>query len=420
MDFLRRVKLKYLLPGGIIFIGVLIFFILMFTRPTTQTVTVKERIWQVKTIPARLEKLAPELTLYGQVETPALVKAAAPSKSRVMSIAVREGDPISKDQLLVSLDPRDYQPKVSQAEARVAELNALIKSERLRHKANVQAFQHEKKLLVLEKSAVKRAQMMKNKKMGSTAALELAQEELERQQLAYTIRKLDLNDHQARIQQLEARLAFAQAELELAQLDMERSQIHAPFDGFVESLQVAEGDHVKANQVLLSYYPSAQLEVRAKIPAAFGHELQQVMLQGESLSAIANIADQSILMKLDRFAGAADATGIAALFSISQGNDLVRLGSTLSLSLQRPIKEQVIAIPFAALYDNNRIYILQNDRLVGIKVELLGEYADKNGQFHQLISSSKIKPDDRIVTTHLPNAITGLRVLETDFKTDTE
>ena len=417
---MRKVKPQYLIPVLIIVAGILVFIILKITRPTPPPVTIKERVWQVKTIPAQFEQLAPTLTLYGQIETSALVKAAAPRQSRVQSIAVLEGDSISKGQLLLSLDPRDYQPKVIQAEARVSELNALIESELLRHKADQQAYQHEKKLVTLEQSAVKRAQMLKNKSMGSTAALELAQEELERQQLSHTNRKLVLNDHKARLQQLEARLAFASADLEMAQLDLERSQIIAPFNGVVESLLVATGDQVKESQVLMTFYPVEQLEVRAKIPAAFRHELQKALSQGKELTATVGIAGKFVPLKLDRLAGSADATGIDALFSFSDGHDLIRLGSMLSLSLHRPVTKQAIAVPFTAIYDNDRIYLLKNNRLVGVKVNPLGRYADRSGQFSQLISSPRIQGDDRIVITHLPNAITGLRAVETDFKADEE
>jgi len=202
----------------------------------------------------------------------------------------------------------------------------------------------------------------------------------------------------------------------MAQLDMERSKIIAPFNGFVENLLVATGDQVKENQVLLSFYPVEQLEVRAKIPAAFRYELQHALYQGKELTAITVIDGRPVQLKLDRLAGSADATGIDALFSFSGGRDLIRLGSMLSLSLNRPVTKQVIAVPFSAVYDNDRIYLLKNERLEGIKVNQLGRHSDKSGQYSQLISSPRIQAGDRIVITHLPNAMTGLRVVETDFK----
>ena len=413
---MKRFNLKKLLPFIIIAVGILIFIILQITRPSSKQITVKERTWQVKTIAVQPQPLAPSLPLYGQVETPALVNAAAPSKGRVLSVVIREGDPISKGQLLLSLDPRDYKPKVKQAEAKVGELKALISSEKLHHEANKKAYQHEKSLLNLEQAAVKRAEMMKNKNLGSIAALELAQEELERQRLAYTNRKMTLEDFQARLQQLNARLNYAEAELELAELELERSLIIAPFDGLVEKLLVAAGDQVKENQVLVTFYPLDKLEVRAKIPATFRHELQRSIIQGQQLYASAVLAGIPVTLELDRVAGSADARGIDALFTIIQGNNLVRLGSTLSLSLKRPAQQDAIALPFSAIYDNDRIYKLVDGRLAGVKVTHLGDYVDDNNNVKVLISSPQIQADDLIVITHLPNAINGLRVVEKNLE----
>lgn len=401
---------KVLAPVIIIAAGILIFIVLKATRPTSQPVSIKERVWQVKTVPARFEQLAPSLTLYGQIETPSLVNAAAPRKSRVTSVSVKEGDAIAKGDLLLSLDPRDYEPRVAQAEAKVTELKALITSEKLRYKSDQKAYQHEQSLVDLELAAVKRAEMLRNKKLGSTASHELAQEELQRQRLAVTSRKLMLDDHQARLQQLDARLTHAEAELELAQLDLERSRISAPFDGYVEKVLVAPGDQVMDNQVLLTFYPLEQLEVRAKIPATFRNEIQSSLIHGSTLTANTVVAGMPVVLELDRVSGSADARGIDALFKITQGNNLVRLGSTLSLILQRPQKKDVISIPFSALYDNDRVYVLKNGRLESIKVERLGEHIDPEGEIKLLISSPKLKPDDAILVTHLPNAVTGLRV----------
>ena len=414
---MKPMSFKVLAPVTIIVAGILIFFVLKAAQPTSKPVSIKERVWLVKTIPAKLEQLTPSLTLYGQIETPDLVNAAAPKNSRVISVSVREGDAITSGQLLLNLDPRDYEPRVAQEEAKVTELKALITSEKLRHQADQKAYRHEQSLLNLELAAVKRAEMLKNKKLGSTAAHELAQEELERQRLDVTSRKLMLDDHQARLQQLSARLAYSEAELELAQLDLERSKIIAPFNGFIDKVHVTAGNQVKENEVLVTFYPLEKLEVRAKIPAAFRNEIQRTLLDGIPLTATAIIADIPVMLELDRVSGSADARGIDALFNITQGNNLVRLGSTLSLAMQRPARKDVIAIPFSALYDNNRIYKLSNGRIEGVKVDRQGEYVDSAGRIKLLISSPKIQPGDPIVITHLPNAVNGLRV-EADINPD--
>ncbi len=410
---MKHINQKLLFPIIIITIGVAVFLILKSTRPTSKPVTTKERVWQIKTQPALLQSLAPTLTLYGQVETPALVNAATPGKGRVLTVSVSEGDKIEKGQALLSLDPRDYQVRVAQAKANVAELAARIESERLRYKADQKAYQHEQSLLKLEQAAVKRAEKLKSKNLGSTAALELAMEELERQQLAFTTRKMNLDDHHARLQQLNARLDYAEAELEMALLDLERSKVIAPFDGYVETLQVAAGDQVKENQVLLTFYPTDKLEVRAKIPAKYQYELQAAINRGDVLQATAPVAGMTVTLQLNRLSGAADVRGIDALFKIIDGGDLIRLGSMLTLTLRRPIQQQAVIVPFSALYDNDRIYKIKDGRLEGVKVQRLGEYTDSKGQVKLLVSGAGLQQGDRIVITQLPNAISGLRVADT-------
>lgn len=406
---MKNPSLKQLAPILIILIGIVIFALLKWTETTAAPVVAKKRSWHVESLIAKPQKLAPSLTLYGQIETPALVNAAAPKSSRVTLVKIREGNTIQKGQLLLSLDERDFKPRLTQADAKAAELKALILSEQLRYKADKTAFNHEKSLLKLEQSAVNRAQMLSDKKLGSMAALEQAKEELKRQQLAFTTRQLALDDHKARLQQLKARLAHAEADVELAQLDLERSQIIAPFDGYVEQLSVSAGDQVKENQVLLTFYSTEQLEVRAKIPSSFQNEIQKALYAKQKLLATADYAGVPLQLSLNRLSGIADARGVDALFTITSGNQWVRLGSSISLSLQRPHKENVIALPYSALYDNNRIYRIIDHHLQGVSVQLAGNYIENNNE-KLLISSPLLKQGDEILLTHLPNAINGLRV----------
>ncbi len=408
-SLMKKPTLKQLAPLLIIIAGVAVFALLKATEPVASPVAAKERSWHVESLIASPQQLSPSLTLYGQIETPALVNAAAPKNSRVTSINAQEGNSILKGQILLSLDERDFKPRLVQAEARAAELKALIQSEQLRYKADKTAFSHEKSLLKLEQSAVNRAQMLSDKKLGSMAALEQAKEELKRQQLAFTTRQLALDDHNARLQQLKARLAHAEADVDLAQLDLERSQIIAPFDGFVEQLSVSIGDQVKENQVLLTFYSTEQLEVRAKIPSSFQHEIQKALYNKKKLVASADYAGVPLQLELNRLSGIADARGVDALFTINSGNQWVRLGSSISLSLQRPIKNNVIVLPYSAMYDNKRIYRIVNGYLEGLNVQIVGNFL-QNSSEKLLVFSPLIKQGDELLLTHLPNAINGLKV----------
>lgn len=406
---ITSVQFKRLLPFIIIVIGIVVFILLKATQPTVITTVAQERSWRVHTFIAHLQRLSPSLTLYGQIEAPLRVNATTPKNSRVSAVYVLEGEAIHKGQLLLTLDARDFKPLLQQAKARIAELKALIQSEQIRHTADKNADNYEQSLLALKQAAVVRANMLKNKKLGSTATLELAQETFNQQQLAATNRQLALDNHASRLQQLQARLAYAQADFTLARLDLERSQIIAPFDGFVEKSPISTGEYVKENQILLTFYAAEPLEVRTKIPVLFQDEIQQSIINKQPLNATANYADTTIQLTLSRLSGVADARGVDALFTITLGNNQLRPGDFMRVLLQRPAQNKVLKVPYTAVYDNQRIYRINNNRLQGIAVKIVGSYVE-NQREKLLVFSPQIQAGDRILGTYLPHAIEGLKV----------
>ncbi len=402
--------LKKLLPLLIVLVGIALFYGLKATAPEQTPIQTKNKLWQVETIPVLLGRQAPSITLNGQVETLELIRATAPIKSKVASIKIKEGDSFSKDQLLISLNERDFEPQVLSAQALVAELTAKISSEKIKHAANKQGYQHELALMNLAEKAVTRAKSLTNKKLGSMAALDKAHILHEQQALLVNNRKLLLDDHPTQIQQLNAQLSQANATLDKAVLNWERSQIRAPFDGFVGHIDVAQGEQVSENQQLIALYPSGNLEVRASIPVTYHSEIQQALEQQIDLNAKTENSGKPIVLKLNRLSGEADQRGIDALFKIIYGKDYVKPGNTLTLKLERPAYQNSVAVPYSAVYDNNKIYILHNDRLKAVAVNKLGDYEDEQGEEKLLVSGNELKNGERIIITHLPNAIAGMRV----------
>jgi multidrug efflux pump subunit AcrA (membrane-fusion protein) len=404
-----RISRKLATAAAILGAGIGIFVILKLSGPVQEPVESRERVWRVDTLIAQPARLSPTLTLYGRVETPELLRAAAPADGRVAAVEVREGQRIEPGQLLLSMDPRDFEPRVQQAQADVDDLQAQLKRERLQHTANQAALAHERELLELAERALKRARDLRERKLGSDAAVDEARQDLQRQLLAVTTRQLDVDEHGARLRQYEARLERARAALTQAQLDQERSTVTATFSGFVARVEVAAGDQVKRADTLLTLYPSDALEVRAKLPAPYQQELLEALDAGRTLRATAWAGGTEIVLHLDRVSGEADPSGIDGLFRIQRGAELLRLGSMMTLQLQRDPQAGVVAVPYTALYGNDRMYKLVDDRLQAITVTALGDYAGAGDQPMLLVKSAQLHTGDHLVTTHLPNAVTGLR-----------
>ncbi len=403
-----RISRKLAAAAAILGAGIALFIILKLSGPVQEPVESRERVWRVDTLIAQPAQLSPTLTLYGRVETPELLRAAAPADGRIAAVEVREGQSIEPGQLLLTMDPRDFEPRVQQAQADVDDLQAQLQRERLQHAANQAALAHERELLELAERALKRARDLRERKLGSDAAVDEARQDLRRQSLAVTTRQLEVDEHGARLRQYEARLERARAALTQAQLDRERSTISATFSGFVARVEVTAGDQVKRADTLLTLYPSDALEVRAKLPTPYQQELLETLQAGRTLRATARAGDTEIVLHLDRVSGEADPSGIDGLFRIQRGAEVLRLGSMMTLQLQRDPQSGVVAVPYTALYGNDRMYKLVDGRLQGITVTALGDYGGAGESPMLLVKSAQLQAGDQLVTTHLPNAVTGL------------
>ena len=411
---------KFFIPV-IIFIFAIAFFKLMLaTRDETPAIAIDEHVWRVEQRIIDTQKLAPVITLYGKIETSELLNAAAPAPSQVAKVLVKEGEHIDQGQLMLTLDVNDFEPLVKQAQGKVNELKALIKSEQLRHKVNISSLKYEKKLLNLSEKALLRAEKVKNQNLGSVSETEQAMQEVQRKRLTYNAMQFSVNEHETRLEQLQARLMQAEAELSKARLALERSQIYAPYSGVVARVYVARGDRVNSNEKLLSFYSMERLEVRAKLPINIMAEVQQNLRDGHRLTGIASNGGQQVPVVLERLSGEGQASGVDAIFLVQANNSRFRIGSIVVVSLQRAAQENLIKVPYQAMYGTDRLYKIVDNRLQSVKVQTIGEYPsqnqgqdqsmDINDQPQLLIRSDELKSGDVILSTHLPNAFSGLKV----------
>jgi len=411
MNLSIKILFKRLLPLLILAVGVVGFLLLKATAPTRPVPEPTERAWLVETLAIEIDTHAPVLTLYGKVEAPDQFSAVAPTAARVEQVLVRDGDRVQTGQLLLTLDEDDFRPRVTQAQADVAELQAQIESERLRHETDRNALRRERQLLENARRALERAESLAARNLGSQAQIDEARDAVERATLTVINREQQIADHPARLASLEARLARAQAALEIAERDWRRSRVSAPFDGIVSQVHVASGDQVSSHAPLLTVYPINGLQLRAKVPNAYVPEIVRALEQGEGLKA--REVDLGLELTLTQISGTGDGRGVDVIFTIDHPCEALRLGSIVRLILQRPALANTVALPYSALYGNNWIYRVDGDRLRRVSIEQVGE-VEHDGEIWMLVRGKTLNPGDLVAITHLPNAIDGLKVQVTD------
>ena len=406
---------RKLLPLLMIALGIAGFLLLKATRPEPAEVSATERSWLVQVQKVNPTRATPVLPLYGEVVAPDLQTITATLAGRIDRLPVREGQQVSEGDLLVALDSADIEPVLAQARAQVADLEAQVRSEQVRYRNDQQSLESEKAILDNARRQFERIQSLVERNLASRENLEAATDALARAELTVRTRERAIAEHPARLQSLEARLSQARASLSTAELDGERAVSTAPFDGMVTNLQVAAGDQVSRNQALLSIYPIQGLEVRARVPQMYLGELVDALAKGATLTATTEDSGQRF--ELVRFAGLSDPAGTEAVLELNGESGALRPGALQPLLLQRPARDNLIAIPFSALYGADSVYIMTDDnRMQRVTVQRVGEALSENGERRLLIASEHLKPGMRLITTHLPNAITGLKVKLADSK----
>lgn len=408
---------RLLIPLLFLALGVGAFMGLQATRPEPAQVAPQERSWRVETLVVALAPHAPSLPLYGEIVAPEAITFTAPLAARVASRPVRDGQRVAEGESLVTLDEADVAPVVTRAEARVADLEAQIAAERVRHASDQTALTRERELLDNAQRRLSRARSLAERNLASSSALDDARDALSRARVTVDAREGAIAGHPARLGQLQAGLAEARASLAEARRDAERAGVLAPFDGIVSGVAVAPGERVGEGAELLSVYPRDGLELRALVPNAYLAELQAALDRGQHPVAVG----EGARFRLVGFVGESAPGGTEAILRLDGAAQGLRPGSLVDVQLQRPTVPESLAVPASALYGDDVLYLRDaDDRMRRLQVVRHGLVVppgdtpampmDRPGDSWVLVSGEGLRDGQQVIVTHLPNAVEGLKL----------
>lgn len=401
------------LKNGMIAILILVFVFLIVgymisTKPKPPTVEIKQKVWPIEARTISLGDVVPVQSLFGTVESNALVTASSPVAGVVEQVWVKDGDEVKKGQTLVALSDADVELPYQIAKADVEDTQAQLQLQALAYKSNQAKLDNEKKVLSIREADVQRNQELIKKNLASQSTLDITKEALLKQKLSVVNANLSVEENKLKVTQLKARLEKAKANLKQAEINRSRGVVIAPYDVRVAKLSVSAGDRVGVGAALVSYYALNSLELKARIPVSEVKKIYHAMQQGNQYYAEYVAYGEHYKLPLKRLAGEASTSGLDAYFALTDSLASVRPGDLLQVSLQREAIPNGFAAPYSALYGSNRIYIVKNGMLERRTVEVLGE-TQVNQQTWVLLKGDVVN-GDQLATTHLPNAITGLRV----------
>jgi RND family efflux transporter MFP subunit len=366
------------LPILIVLVTLTIIFILIATRPRMRPVPVPERVWPVEVIEAHYGTVRPELRLFGEVTAGRRSELRPLVSGLIIEVGpnFRDGGIVGKGELLVQIDPFDY-------ETALAEQRSILKEAEAR--------------LQLLKKDYERAKELRIENTVSEQFLEKAELEQVQQEAIVEQRGISVSQ---------------------AQRDRTETRLLAPYDGVINNVSANLGSQVSGfgNDKVADLIDTSRLEVRFSLSnAQYGRLLESGdPVIGRPVRVSWTIGNETMEYdaRIERVgAEIVSTTGGVEVYAVieSSGSQTnLRPGAFVAVSLSDKIYQNVISAPESAIYGEDVIYVIKDERMVERRIHIQG-YDGSNLLFTRA-GDPPVEEGDLIVTTQLREGGSGAKV----------
>jgi multidrug efflux system membrane fusion protein len=405
--------------------------------PKGHQMPIKERATAVRTIHVPQTTVFPLTMATGYVQPGQVWQAIAQVGGKVVALhpRLKQGALINADEILVKLDPSDYELAIAYAETEIESVNVQLAQVDV-HEGN------DKASLAIERQALKiaRDELQRKQKLldfGSLSPSDVEKEQrnvlVQQQRVQALLNSINLYPVDRR--RLRTDLAKLETQVAIAKLNLERTTIRMPFNGRIASVNIEYQQFVGQGRVMVvaDSIDTAEILVQMPMPRLANLVQSDVVVNAEN-------ADYAEIGKL---------IGLSASVQLQQNNDLivwdakvVRVGHeldprtrTVDIIIEvdkpygriqpgkrpplvkglfvdvklsgRPQMESVV-IPLSALQDR-QVYVVNAENRLQRRNVIPGI----RGSDYVIVKEG-LRPDERIVISDLVPAIDGMLLTPVD------
>ncbi|MCZ6643161.1 MAG: biotin/lipoyl-binding protein [Gammaproteobacteria bacterium] len=406
----RTLKMKRIATsGGILFAAVLTSASIFATGPDAEPQIRTEKSWPVSVLDIKPRKLNPTFSAYGRIESSNVAKIRTDLVAEVVAVHVKEGDWVTQDDVLLTLGNAEVSLRLLQRKAELAQAQATLQSIKTEFELREQMTAHYASMQRIAQNKLTRYEELMAQRLISQELLDEVIGQSNQVTIQYQSHMRELADAPNRITSQNAQIAKAEALLAQAELDLDKTLITAPFSGPVLAVFVAPGDRSNLGSVLVELADASGFEVRVPVPEV--HNDRFANRNNSPIVATMQNGQEIVLTRLSSQVRQGQ-IGVDAFFELNVAADgsLPVLGRLIDLMVTMPEEPNVVALPVQSIYENDRIYEVQENRLRAIVIERVGEFQTDSGEYRILVRSPELKAGQKIITTQLPKAISGLLV----------
>lgn len=226
----------------------------------------------------------------------------------------------------------------------------------------------------------------------------------------------------------EAALQSARAALSAAKLDRERTTITAPFDAIVLDSSIEKGQVINIGSPVATLVASDAFWVRVSLPVDRLGWLQipGVSCDGEGCGSLVHVSqsvggqEQTREGRVLRLLGDLDPVGKMARLLVEVPRPLetnedrplpLLLGAYVTVALDGPRLDDVVAIPRATVRDDGSVWVVEDGKLSFRDVDIVWSAGDQH------FVRGALRPDDEVVTSRIVVPVEGMAVAVNDAST---
>ena len=246
----------------------------------------------VTTAEASLRPMERTITALGTLQAIDRATVSIKTTGRLRTFSVDIGSAVKAGDVLVQIEPRDYELRIKQTEALLAQARARLglTVEGGDDKVDIEkvsTVREAKALLAEAEKNVARFRRLQLEKISSEA-------EMERAQADYLVNLNRYEDSLQDAREKQAVLAQRRAELEIARQQLTDTSVRAPFDGVVQQRLTSMGEFVAAGSAVLVLVRVDPLRLRAEVPERLASQIRagqpvRLALDGDTNSYVGSL-----------------------------------------------------------------------------------------------------------------------------------
>jgi HlyD family secretion protein len=316
----------------------------------------KDKGLAVTTEQIRTRDLEAVVSASGKIQAERTVNVSSDTVGRVVNLAVNEGDRVTKGQFLLQIDPKTLRSRVENGAASLK--GAEVSLEQMRQAVETATAQ-----LELARQNLKRQQDLWDQQLTTREALDKAVNDVKVAESSLAERDKTANVQASRITQ-------ERANLESAQYDLSKVRILSPIDGIVTARSIQEGEMVmigtmnNAGTVLMTLADMSTIQAEIEVDET---NVPSVQLGQKAKITIDAIPDRSFSGHVTEIGNSpiqtattgttgTQATNFKVKVVLDEIVPNVRPGFTCTADITTARRKDVVAVPIPAVAVRELVY----------------------------------------------------------------